>query len=321
MTSLDDSDDTAEPARAGTVALMGRSNVGKSTLLNAALQMPLAIVSPKPQTTRDHLLGVVRHRGAEIGLLDTPGLHRAATPLGRAMNRSARGAARAADVVVFVVALPDRIPKQLVPHPGDLRLLSQMPVDAPLVLVINKIDRLRDKSLLLPLIEVFAEKAKLASVVPISALRDDGIRRVLDEVALLLPAGAHRHGQDVLTDRPMRYFAAEYVREAILAATAGEVPHAVAVTIDEYREADTRGIIRISATIHVEREGQKRILVGRGGSMLKRIGIAARTRFEALADRKTHLELFVRVTGDWRNAPRQLAELGLDVVPRRETPR
>ena len=303
-----------ELTRAGTVALVGRTNVGKSTLLNAALELPLGIVSPKPQTTRDQLLGVVRHAGAEIGLLDTPGLHHARTRLGQTMNASARDAVRSADVVVLVTALPPHPGAELRPHPGDLELLDTMPRDRPLVLVINKIDLLRDKRALLPLLAAYAEARPVAAIVPVSALRADGIERVLDEVARLLPEGAPRHAADALTDRPLRYFAAEYVREPILAATVEEVPHAVAVVIDRFVEPPDGGTLHIAATIHVERLGQKKILVGRGGGLLKRIGTQARQRIEALTGRKVMLELWVRVSENWRERPGMLAELGYDLT-------
>ncbi len=309
--------DTSKPdgekiRRAGTVALIGRTNVGKSTLLNAALALPLAIVTRTPQTTRDRLLGIVRHAGAEIGLLDTPGVHRAETQLGREMNRSARAAAREADVVVFVTALPRRMPKELRPHSGDDKLIGEVTARVPVVLVINKIDLLNDKQLLLPLIDAFAKRHELAAVVPISALREDGVTRVLDEVAKLLPEGTGRHGEDAITDRPMRWFAAEYVREAILEATSQEVPHATAVTVDRFEEPlSAKKVVEISATIHVERDGQKRIVIGEGGQVLKRVGTAARMRIEELLDRRVHLELWVRVTKNWRERPDQLADFGL----------
>jgi GTP-binding protein Era len=298
--------------RSGTVALIGRSNVGKSTLLNAALSMHLAIVSRRPQTTRTRLLGVVRHAGAEIGLVDTPGVHHAKSKLGKEMNRSARGAAKEADVVAFVISLPPKPrPKSpLSPHPGDLTLLEQIDPDTPVVLVINKIDLLSDKTKLLPLIAIYSAARELAAVVPISALQEDGIERVLDEVAKLLPSGAAQHDPDTLTDRPMRWFAAEYVREPIIRATGDEVPHAVAVTIDRFEEP-AKGVARIAATIHVERGGQKAIIIGEKGSMLKRVGIAARARIEELLGRQIHLELFVRVTPGWRDKPGLLADFGL----------
>ncbi|MBM4377016.1 MAG: GTPase Era [Deltaproteobacteria bacterium] len=314
----------ASVVRAGTVAIIGRSNVGKSTLLNAALELPLAVVSRRPQTTRTPLLGIVRHGDAEIGFLDTPGLHKAESRLGREMNRSARDAVRDADVILFVIALPPTVKGDVRPHPGDLALLRDLPSDKPVVLVVNKIDTLRDKRLMLPLLSTLSQsfadsggsestaERRFAAVVPVSARTVDGVDRVLEEVARVLPEGGPRHDEDALTDRPMRHFAAEYVREAILRATSDEVPHAVAVTIDEYIEPSREGeVTRVSATIHVEREGQKRILIGEKGAMLKRIGIEARARIEALVGSQLHLALWVRVTEDWRERTESLADFGL----------
>lgn len=295
--------------RAGSVVLFGRSNVGKSTLLNAALGEPLAIVSKKPQTTRERLLGVVRYGGAEIAFLDTPGLHEPKTRLGHEMIRVARAALREADVVVFVTAIPKHPRAPLTPHRGDLELLTQIDASRPVVLVINKVDRLKDKGLLLPLMAAFAEARPVQAMVPISALTEDGVERVLAEIDKLLPEGEARYGADDITDRALRYFAAEYVREAILGATHEEVPHAAAVTIDEYLEpVGGQGSVRIAATIHVEREGQKGILVGEGGAMLKRIGIAARERIEELVGAKVNLRLWVKVSANWRDKPAALAD-------------
>jgi GTPase len=315
--------------RAGTVALVGRPNVGKSTLLNAALQHPLAIVSPTPQTTRDALLGVARHCGAEIAFLDTPGLHRPRTELGRVMNHAAREALRRADAIVFVTDVPDRKHTRparrrpagagpskppeappLLPHPGDLTLLADLGSTAPVVLVVNKIDRLRNKAELLPLLDALGRVRELAAVVPVSALREDGVDRMLDEVVRLLPEGDFRFGEDDLTDRPARFFAGEYVREQILCATEAEVPHAAAVVIDQFIEPPGDRALQIDATIHVERSGQKKIIIGRGGEMLKRIGTAARMRIEELTGRPVNLKLWVRVTPSWRESPRDLTELG-----------
>nr|WP_275939162.1 GTPase Era [Polyangium spumosum] len=310
------------PSRSGTVALIGRPNVGKSTLLNAALQQPLSIVSKTPQTTRDALLGVVHHGSAEIALLDTPGLHRPRTQLGRAMNEAARDAARRADVVVFVTDVSPRPvkrkedgtpiePRPLLPHPGDLVLLSDLAPDRPALLVVNKVDLLRDKRHLLPLLEAYGKVRDFDAIVPVSAQREDGITRVLDEVARFLPEGPFRYGVDDVTDKPARYFAAEYVREQILRATQDEVPHASAVSVDRYVEPRAPGqAVQIDATIHVERQGQKRILIGAGGAMMKRIGIAARERIEELVGGKVVLRLWVRVTPDWRESLPRLEELG-----------
>ncbi len=310
------------PSRSGTVALVGRPNVGKSTLLNAALQQPLAIVSKTPQTTRDALLGVVHHGSAEIALLDTPGLHRPRTQLGRVMNASARDAARRADVVVFVTDVAPRtvrtqddeakpVTRPLLPHPGDLVLLADLAPDRPVLLVLNKVDLLRDKKQMLPLLEAYGRVRNFDAIVPVSAQREDGITRVLDEIARHLPEGPFRYGADDVTDKPARFFAAEYVREQILRATQDEVPHASAVTVDQYAEPRAPGAaVQIDATIHVERTGQKRILIGTGGAMMKRIGIAARERIEDLVGGKVVLRLWVSVTPDWRESLPRLKELG-----------
>ncbi|MEM9694685.1 MAG: GTPase Era [Myxococcota bacterium] len=312
--------------RSGTVCLIGRSNVGKSTLLNAALEMPLAIVSRKPQTTRERMLGVVRHRfkkrtAAEICFLDTPGLHKASSRLGEAMNRSARQAAREADVVVFVTALPRKKQATIEPHRGDVSLLAELKdSDKPLVLVVNKVDLLADKELLFPLIQGYAELCSPTAVVPISALKENGVRRVLDEIAGLLPKGEARFSEDEMTDRPLKFFAAEYVREPILTATSEEVPHAVAVTVERFAEKMNGGI-DIEATIHVEREGQKRILVGQKGSMIKKVGTQARLRIEALVEAPVNLRLFVRVTENWRDLPARLRDFGLEGAASAALPR
>ncbi|XYH94472.1 GTPase Era [Sorangium sp. So ce1128] len=313
--------DAPLPRRSGRVALVGRPNVGKSTLLNAALGHPLAIVSPMPQTTRDAILGVVHHGPAEIALLDTPGLHRPRTELGRVMNQAAREAARSADVIVFVTEAPDpaRLPRRvkegedgppLAPHPGDLTLLADLGSEAPVVFVLNKVDRMRDKALLLPLLDAFAKLREFAAIVPISALREDGVQRVLDEVAKLCPERDWGFAPDELTDRPTRFFAAEYVREQILRATKAEVPHASAVQIERYVEPTGGGALHIDATIHVERPGQKKILIGAGAEQLKRIGTEARLRIEELVGRQVNLKLWVRVTPEWRESPQRLEELG-----------
>lgn len=301
--------------RSGTVAIVGRSNVGKSTLLNAALDLPLAVVSRRPQTTRDQLLGVVRHSHAEIGLLDTPGFHRAQNRLGQEMNRVARNAYKSCDVAVFVVAVPKAASKTLTPHPSDLALFRELPEETPKLLVINKIDHLRDKRLLLPLMQSFADELASTAVVPISALKADGITHVLNELAPLLPEGSPTYDEDTITTRPLRYFAAEYVREPILRATGDEVPHAVAITVDNFSEpVHANAAVRIDVTIHVERAGQKGILIGKQGEMLKRIGTSARKRIEQLLGRQINLKLWVRVTKDWRQRPQMLSDFGLSGI-------
>jgi GTP-binding protein Era len=298
--------------RFGTVALFGRSNVGKSTFLNAVLEQDLAIVSPLPQTTRDALLGVVSRKDAQIAFVDTPGVHRPKSELGRRMNHAAFETARTTDVVIFMTdtsSLARRVGKtrEVGPDPEDIRLIGELPANVPALLVINKVDLLRDKARLLPALQGFEKLRNWSALIPISALNDDGLERVLAEIVGLLPEGDAGYPTDTLTDRPTSYFVREYVREQVLAATQGEVPHAVAVSIDRYEEGK---LPRIFATLHVEKEGQRRILVGDGGSKIRDIGSAARARIESLLGSQIYLELFVRVSPRWKDAPRQLAELG-----------
>ncbi|HTJ80828.1 MAG TPA: GTPase Era, partial [Polyangiaceae bacterium] len=313
-TGATDAPTATRPARSGTVAIIGRPNVGKSTLLNAALEVPLAIVTPAPQTTRETLLGVV-HRivdgsPCELALLDTPGLHKAERALDHRMNRAARDAASGADVVVFVADASGAVEHTGV-HPGDAALLGDLGAGSRAVLVLNKIDRVKDKARLLPLLEAYAHARAWDSIVPLSARKPDGVDRLLDEIGRLLPEGEHRYGEDDLTDRPARFFAKEYVREQILLFARQEVPHAAAVSIDAFEEGTASRVTRVAATIHVEREGQKKILVGTGGSMLKQIGTDARMRLQEIVGFPVHLELFVRVTPGWRDAPAMLEELGI----------
>jgi GTP-binding protein Era len=301
--------------RFGTVAIVGRTNVGKSTFLNAALGEPLAIVSHRPQTTRDALLGVVHRPDAQIAFVDTPGLHRPRTELGRRMNATARGTARSTDVVVLMtdVSSLKGSREQAEKEPvlaEDLELIQEISTSSTAVAVINKIDLIRDKSRLLHMLRALAEARNFAALIPISAKSSDGVDRVLDEVAQLLPEGDAGYDASTLTDRPTTFFVREYVREQVLLATEGEVPHAVAVSVEQVSESAK--IFVIKATIHVEKDGQRAILVGRAGAQIKEIGTGARKRLEELLDRKVHLELFVRVTPQWKSMPRQLAELGYE---------
>jgi GTP-binding protein Era len=311
--------------RAGTIAIIGRSNVGKSTLLNQILGERLAIVSPLPQTTRDALLGVVRREGAELAFLDTPGIHRPKSELGSRMNSSALSAAEGADVVLFVADATSgarAVEKKSKRERGVLPLLELVPEDAalldeiapltkvPSVLALNKVDAVRNKGLLLPLLQSYLEAKPFSSLVPISALANDGVDRLLDTISGLLPEAEAGYPEDTLTDKPSSFFAREYVREQVLLGIKGEIPHAVAVSIDTFDEGTDK--LRIAATIHVEKIGQRKIVVGSGGMVIKSLRLGAEKRLARLLDRKVKLELFVRVTPRWRDAPRMLAELGYE---------
>lgn len=313
--------------RAGTIAIVGRSNVGKSTLLNQILGERLAIVSPLPQTTRDPLLGVVRREGAELAFLDTPGIHRPKTELGSRMNASAMSATESADVIVFVTDATegaklvkkktkrtDEVPPLEELAPDDMELLKSIKTikKVPAVLVLNKVDTVRDKGLLLPLLQSYLNAVPFKELVPISALKNDGVDRLLEVLSELLPEGEAGYPEDTLTDKPSSFFAREYVREQVLLSLKGEIPHAVAVSIDNFDEASDK--LRIAATLHVEKVGQRKIIVGTGGEVIKALRQGAEHRLKRLLGRKVKLELFVRVTPRWKETPRMLAELGYDRI-------
>ncbi len=299
--------------RFGTIAILGRANVGKSTFLNAALGEPLAIVSPLPQTTRDTLLGVVHRDDAQLAFLDTPGLHRARTELGRRMNASAHEAARVAEVLLFMTDTERLVRSK---HQGealdpeDARLLGELDDRTPAVAVINKIDLVKDRTKLIPLLDALAKARSFEAIVPLSLRKQADVERLLGVLAEVVPEGPAAYDADTLTNRPSSFFVREYVREAVLTSARGEVPHAVAVAIDSYDDGPK--LVRVEVTLHVEKTGQRAILIGRGGQKLKEIGTQARLRIEKLVGRKVFLKLFVRVTPRWKSIPRQLAELGYE---------
>jgi GTP-binding protein Era len=298
--------------RYGTVAIVGRTNVGKSTFLNAALGQPLAIVSPQPQTTRETLLGVLTSPEAQLAFIDTPGLHRPKTELGRRMNNVAQASLRDADVALFITdifAMKDALEaKESRNGDDDATLIERIPPELPTVLVINKIDKVKKKDELLPFMQTLNQRRSFQATVPISALSGDGVPLVLAALIELLPEGPAQFAADTLTDRPLAFFAREYVREQICQITSQEVPHSCAVTLDKVEELTTG--LHVAATIHVEKEGQRAILLGHGGQRIKEIGTRARERLGVLAEQPVHLKLFVRVTERWRNVARQLSELG-----------
>jgi GTPase len=313
--------------RFGTVTLIGRTNVGKSTFLNWALGERLAITSPLPQTTRDALLGVLTRPDAQLAFLDTPGLHQPRTELGRRMNVSAYDSLTRADVVVMVTDIEAKTKAVLAKvlhgataggpgpdsiRPGDAEILKEIAryQGARKVLLINKVDRVRDKAQLLPMLEAYQAALPFDAMVPTSLTHPTNLDVALEEISRLLPEAPRGYEPDTLTNRPVLFFAREYVREAILNQLGREVPHAVAVTID--KTEDSAQLFRVQATIHVEKTGQRKIMVGEGGSRIKVIGTAARLRLEELVEKKVYLELFVRITPQWKDTPRKLKELGYD---------
>jgi GTPase len=291
------------PTRSGRVALLGRPNVGKSTLLNVLLGEPIAIISAHPQTTRDIVRGVLTRGDTQYVFLDTPGLHSARTKLGTWMNEAAREQAREADAVVLVVE----------PGPGSEVVAADLALARELegtraVLVINKIDRVKEKAKLLPLLGAFGQAHAFAATVPLSAKRADGLDRLLAELRELLPEQPFLYEPDTLSDQPVRFFVAEFVREQILQHTRQEVPHGVAVVVERFDESTD--VPHIEIAIHVAREGHNGILVGAKGAMMKRIGMAARVRVEKMMGRRVHLKLWVRATPDWMNDAAKMRDLG-----------
>jgi len=295
----------AGKTRAGRIALVGRPNVGKSTLLNALLGEPIAITSPHPQTTRDVVRGVLTVGDTQFVFVDTPGVHTARTKLGEHMNAAAQEQAREADALVLVVEpkLDER----------DLKLARELPHMAT-ILAINKIDLVKDKTALLPLLEAFSKAHPFDAMVPVSARRADGTQGLLKELRERLPEQPFVFDADTLSDQPTRFFVAEFVREQVLALTKQEVPHGVAVVVERFDE--TPKVPHIEVAIHVAREAHKKILIGAQGQMLKAIGIKARARVEEMLGRQVHLKLWVRATPDWMNDAAKLRDMGYGGEPK-----
>lgn len=292
--------------KSGAVAIVGRSNVGKSTLLNRLLNEKIAIVSDKPQTTRTRILGVTHGPDAQIAFLDTPGLHEPRHLLNRRMVRTALDVFDDADILYVLVEATGQ------PGPGDRAVVNHVREavarhQRPVMLVINKID-LVNKSRLLPLIENYARLFPWTEIVPVSAQRGDNVQRLVELTVALLPEGSAVYGEDMITDQSMRVLAAELIREKILEQTFEEIPHSVAVEIEQFHE--TKKLVRISAAILVEKESQKAIVIGKHGERLKKVGMAARHDMERLFGMKVFLEMWVKVRDAWREDKQVLAELG-----------
>jgi GTP-binding protein Era len=286
----------------GFVCILGRPNAGKSTLLNALAGEKLAIVSPKPQTTRSRVLGVIHisprkgKSAAQIILIDTPGIHRPNSSLGRKMMAEVKEAWHRCDLVLVIADATRR------PEPEDEFLLKLVrDTKTPAFLLLNKIDLLRgEKSKLLPVIEHYAKRHDFREIIPISARKRQGLDVLLDKLIAALPEGPRYFPEDEITDQPARFMAAELIREQVLLATSEEVPHSTTVVIEQFEEGPK--LTRIAAAIYCEREGQKGILIGRRGEMLKKIGTAARLEMERMLGTKVFLELFVKVKPGWRES-------------------
>lgn len=291
----------------GFVCILGRPNAGKSTLLNALAGEKLAIVSPKPQTTRNRIQGIL-HVSAEKGkvggqaiLIDTPGVHKPDSALGRKMMVEVREALEGCDLILLIVDVTGKS------GAGDQFVLDLAKQSStPIFLLLNKIDRL-DKSKLLPLIDRWSKLHDFREVIPISALKRSGLDVLLKSIMKNLPEGPEYFATDQVTDQPVRFMVGEIIREQILAATREEIPYFTTVIVERFEEGEK--LTRIAAAIYCDRDSQKGILVGKGGSMLKKIGIAARLAIEKMVGTKVYLELFVKVQPGWRNSRNFVEEL------------
>ncbi|MDT8443615.1 MAG: GTPase Era [Desulfuromonadales bacterium] len=291
--------------RSGFVAIIGRPNVGKSTLLNRIVGQKIAITSPKPQTTRNRILGILNTDDAQVLFVDTPGIHEARSPLNRYMVDQARSACLDVDVVLWLVEADRPVDTD----PMIPRLLEKS--KNPVLLVINKIDTIH-KDKLLPLIDAYRKICPFASIVPVSALKGAGVETLMGEIPALLPEGPRYYPEDQLTDVPERFIVAEMIREQILMRTKDEVPYGVAIVVERFEENPARNMIGISAVINVERDSHKGILVGKGGTMIRQIGQSARKEMERMLGVKVHLELFVRVQKNWTSSGRMMKEFGYE---------
>jgi GTPase len=288
--------------RAGFVSILGRPNAGKSTLMNSLLGEKLAIVARKPQTTRTTIQGVMNVPGAQIVFIDTPGIHRSDNLFNKRMMDTVRTAVEDRDLLLYLAD------STRTPGPEDIQAMSVLnKTDTPAFLVLTKIDQLENRGSVLERIEQYKAIHEFEEYIPISAVKRLGLDELTKSIVAKLPENEPFFPPDYITDQPERYLVAELIREKILQSTNQEVPHSVAVLIEKWEE--TPKITRIYATIYVEREGQKRIIIGAGGSVLKKIGTAARLEAEKMLDRKIYLEMFVKVRPNWREDPQFLNEI------------
>jgi GTP-binding protein Era len=291
--------------KSGFIGIIGRPNVGKSTLFNAVIGEKISITADKPQTTRNKITGIKNLPDAQLIFLDTPGIHNARTPLNRAMVQTAWEALNNADSLLMMVEANAEV------HSQDIFLIESLSeIKTPVFLVINKID-LIEKKLLLPLIDKFRTLYNYQEIFLVSAVKGDGLDDLLQTIKEKLPEGPQYFPTDTFTDATERFIAAEFIREKIMLLTKQEIPYVSAVEIDIFQEDEEKNLIRINATINVEKESQKAIMIGKKGSMLKNIGTQARMAMENLFGSKVFLELFVRVKKDWTSSDKMLRELGL----------
>ncbi|GAB6929572.1 GTPase Era [Paenibacillus sp. JCM 10914] len=289
--------------KSGFVAIIGRPNVGKSTLMNQVIGQKIAIMSDKPQTTRNKIHGVYTTENSQVVFLDTPGIHKRQSKLGDYMNQTALGTLGEVEAALFLVDASEGI------GGGDRYIAEQLKkIKTPVMLVMNKIDKIEPQALL-PLIEDYRKLHEFAEIVPISAKLGSNVNTLLDQIQKYLPPGPQYYPEDQITDHPEQFVCAELIREKILHMTREEVPHSIAVTIEDMK-VEENGTVYISAVIFVERDSQKGIIIGKQGALLKEVGKQARQDIQRLLGSKIFLELWVKVKKDWRNQDRVLRDLG-----------
>jgi len=295
--------------RSGMVAIVGPPNAGKSTLMNYLLGQKISIVSHRPQTTRNRILGVVNGEDYQIVLLDTPGLHKARQPLNREMVRIAMDSLKDVDAILYMIDVSLPLPAK-VEKGKQQELLEQMEgVASPVILVLNKVD-LQEKETLLPMIQKYTDLYPFHSILPLSALTGEGTGAVIDELLSILPVGPRYFPEDIPTDATERFLVAEIVREKLFILTGQEIPYSSAVTIESFQEDGKKQMTTIHATIVLERSSQKGIVIGKGGKKLKSIGTAASKDIEKMLGQKVLLKLWVKVRKNWSRDERFLKELG-----------
>lgn len=289
--------------KSGFVAIIGRPNVGKSTLMNQVIGQKIAIMSDKPQTTRNKIHGVYTTNQSQIVFLDTPGIHKPQSKLGEHMMKVAESSLSEVDAILFLIDVVEGL------GGGDRFIIENLKkVKTPVILVMNKIDQVQPEAIL-PVITAYKDLYDFAEIVPISAIQGNNVNTLLDQVAKYLPEGPQYYPADQITDHPEQFVCAELIREKILHLTREEIPHSIAVSIEDMK-VEPNGVVRISAVIFVERDSQKGIIIGKRGALLKEVGQKARQDIEALLGSKTFLELWVKVKKDWRNQERVLKDLG-----------
>lgn len=290
--------------KSGFIGIIGRPNVGKSTLLNTIIGEKIAITTYKPQTTRNRIMGIKNIENGQLIFLDTPGIHKATTPLNQFMVATAMDTFRNTDILLMLIEAPEGV------HRDDQLIIDALRnIRLPVILLLNKIDLVR-KNKILPLIDQFQHLFSFVEIIPVSALTGDGISILMEQIWNILPEGPRFFPDDMMTDRTERFIAAEIIREKIILLTHQEVPYTTAVVVDSFKEDEKKNLLRIQATINVAKDSQKGIIIGKKGAMLKEIGTRARREMEKFFATRIYLELFVRVRKDWTNDPRMLYELG-----------